>query len=335
MSQTEFRKIVALVPVRNEAHIIETFLRLTLKFADHVFLADQQSTDGTVAIAEKFDSVTIIENRSAILDDGARSGMLIDAARKRFGDQCILFAIDADELFCPSPEAYKELEEVRQLPGGTTLLFDKPSFVESTSKWIEYGPSFPLGYIDDGTTYKGIWFHSRRVPEGPEKAEFCCHAIKFVHLDALDFDAMLAKRRLYAFREKDYGKSFTTLIWRGNSELFMRYGLRNVSPVDQRVMDCFAEHDVDFSLLRRSRPLWWDIEVLHRFQANGFRRYQWADVWDCDWEEILMEAKAGGEEGLPDSISRPSILVTFLRMLGLRIYYSLFVAWRRIRRIDS
>ena len=46
--------IICLTPVKNEDWIIEKFLRATSLWAEYIILADQNSTDRTVEIAEKF-----------------------------------------------------------------------------------------------------------------------------------------------------------------------------------------------------------------------------------------------------------------------------------------
>lgn len=328
----EAKKIIALVPVRNEAHIIETFLRLTLRFADHVIIADQGSTDRTRSIAEKFDSVTVLENRSALFDNAARSSMLIEAARKQFGDKAILFAIDADELYCPSPEAKREIETIKKLAEGTTLFIDKPSFIGSAANWIEYGPVFPLGYIDDGVEYKGTLHHSRRVPSKPKGTEYKCHAIKFAHLDALDVAAMHSKRRLYSIRERDAGDSSLRFRWKRNSPLFIRSSHNQARRVDANFVECFRSSGVNISELRHDPPLWWDIEALRRFHANGYRRYWWEDIWTAPWEDILAESKQRAERDMPQMIRRPPVYINLLRWLLIRILFMLYKlvgVWRR------
>lgn len=332
--ETADRQIVALVPIKDEAHLLEVFLGLTLQFADHVILADQGSSDGSRSIAEKFDAVTVIENNSALFDNAARSELLIATARKIFGTRTVLFAIDADELFCPTLEARREITLVRQLPAGTSLYMDKPSFVASTRRWVEYGSVFPLGYVDNGYNFTGTTFHTRRVPFDPKGGEYRCHSIKFAHLDALDWEAMLSKRRLYSVRERDAEGVKLTTRWKRNSVLFLSYLDIEATPVDEKIMDSFRRVGVDVSTLRRERPLWWDIEVLRRFKKFGFKRYRWDDIWYHNWEGVLREVKTTGLEQLPGRIERPSAIITTLRFFGLYIYRFCFVTLRKLRALS-
>ena len=48
--------IAAISMVRNEADIIESFVRHTLTFADRLFIGDHNSTDNTVKIIERLKS---------------------------------------------------------------------------------------------------------------------------------------------------------------------------------------------------------------------------------------------------------------------------------------
>jgi hypothetical protein len=45
------RKIIGVTPVKNEEWLLERFLAVTSRFADHINVADQQSTDGSRSTA--------------------------------------------------------------------------------------------------------------------------------------------------------------------------------------------------------------------------------------------------------------------------------------------
>lgn len=333
MNKNEAKKIIALVPIKNEAYLLKEFLQLTLMLVDHVIIADQNSCDHTLEIAAKFPSTTIIANKNELFDNSARSALLIKTARKLYGAQTILLSIDADEFFCPSEEAMLELDEIRRLPAGTTLFFDKPSFVGSQYKWIQYGSVFPLGYVDDGCEYRGTRFHSRRIPNGSKHADYHCRFIKFAHLDAIDLGAMFSKRRLYSIRERDAGDSTLTWRWRRNSPLFLSSLKSESTDVDANFIKHFLDNGIDISQLQRERPLWWDLEALSRFNKWGFKRYQWDDIWKYDWERLLTEAQSLGLTDIPERIERPSILVSLLRPVGLTGYWLMFSLWRKLKNL--
>ena len=90
------RKLVVLTPVKNEAWILPLFCASTSLWADHIIVADQQSTDGSREIVSKFPKVTLITNDSPDLDENYRDALLVNKARELVGTNGILFRIDAD-----------------------------------------------------------------------------------------------------------------------------------------------------------------------------------------------------------------------------------------------
>jgi len=97
-------KVIALVPVRNDAWILEHSLRCWSGFCDSIIVSDQDSTDGSREIYKRFPKVVVLETprASAIagLPQQAR-WRLLDAARQYDG-QNLLWCTDADELTLPT-----------------------------------------------------------------------------------------------------------------------------------------------------------------------------------------------------------------------------------------
>ncbi|MFZ0503142.1 MAG: glycosyltransferase family 2 protein, partial [Chthoniobacterales bacterium] len=56
--------VICLTPIKDEAWILERFLKCASTWADHIIIADQQSKDGSKEIARRFPKVTLIENNS-------------------------------------------------------------------------------------------------------------------------------------------------------------------------------------------------------------------------------------------------------------------------------
>src|SRR4249919_1285552 len=96
-------KIIALVPVRNEAWVLDHSLTCWSGFCDVVIVNDQKSTDETREICRRFPKVVLLE--SAPADTVARLPQqarwrLLDAARNYDGNN-LLWCTDADELVSP------------------------------------------------------------------------------------------------------------------------------------------------------------------------------------------------------------------------------------------
>jgi glycosyltransferase involved in cell wall biosynthesis len=96
-------KIIALLPVRNEAWVLHHTLSCLSGFCDVIIVSDQDSTDASREICRRFAKV-------ALLDPPTREGeklpkqarwRLLDAARGYDGDN-FLWCTDADELASPA-----------------------------------------------------------------------------------------------------------------------------------------------------------------------------------------------------------------------------------------
>lgn len=87
---------IVLLPVKNEAWILDYMLSECSAFADHIIIADQQSEDETRELCKKYPKVRVIENNATGHSNQVR-WMLLDEARKIDGENLIL-CIDADEM---------------------------------------------------------------------------------------------------------------------------------------------------------------------------------------------------------------------------------------------
>ncbi len=82
--------VICLTPVRNEAWILERFLRCASLWADHIVIADQRSDDGSPEIARRFPKVLLIANDTVGLDEAARQRLLLAAARRIAGPRLLV-----------------------------------------------------------------------------------------------------------------------------------------------------------------------------------------------------------------------------------------------------
>ena len=144
-------KVVCLTPVRNEAWVLDRFLKATSLWADVIIVADQMSTDGSREIAVKYPKVVLIDNDTEDFNEPERQKLLIDEARKIEGKK-LLITLDADEMFSPEIFDSKQWKEVLLSKPGTVIYFQWANFAPDL-KHMWYGNYFPWGFMDDGTEH--------------------------------------------------------------------------------------------------------------------------------------------------------------------------------------
>ena len=99
-------RLVGAVMIKNEADIIEAFVRHNLEVLDHLLVIDHQSSDATVAILSALRAeglpVELMRDTAIAFRQGDRIGELARLAFNRYGADHV-FALDADEfILAPS-----------------------------------------------------------------------------------------------------------------------------------------------------------------------------------------------------------------------------------------
>jgi glycosyltransferase involved in cell wall biosynthesis len=309
--------VVVVTPVRNEAWIIERFLRAAGQFADLIVLADQRSSDATVAIASRHPKVHIIENRGEGISDVDRQRLLISAARDLVRGPRVLVALDADEfLTASSPTTAGWATMLRSEPG-TVVCWEKPDLLPGLEHCLRYNLPWPMAYVDDDREHLGPRLHSVRIPMPPSTSRLYSHDVKVVHLAFVRPRARLAKLRLYAIEENVWGitKSGTKRRQRYSSAIIWTNTGRE-EPIPAEWLDGLERQGVSLRTFAEYRYHWQDYEILRYMARYGARRF-WRDpIWHMDWEECRQCAIAAGEPGMPlEPIARPSR--SFLRALSV------------------
>ncbi|GGF55510.1 hypothetical protein GCM10007301_13940 [Azorhizobium oxalatiphilum] len=114
-------RIASISLVKNEADILEGFVRHNLHFVDRMYLIDDRSTDNTPEILRR---LTAESDRVQVLEDGW-TGAFHQARRttgalhliRQADDWDFVLALDADELICASERAVFEADLAAIPPG--------------------------------------------------------------------------------------------------------------------------------------------------------------------------------------------------------------------------
>jgi hypothetical protein len=298
-------KIIVLVPVRNEAWILPTFLECASLWADHIIVADQLSEDRSRELAAGFPKVTLIDNPSATFSEVERQRLLIAAAR-RFPGPRLLMALDADEIVSANILDEPEWKQAMQMPPGTVLAFPKVELfgslkqyflhsVEDKDSWI------PFGYMDDGAEHQGSVIHTCRIPEPAGPPRFQLNNVVVLHLSRLNMLRAESKDRWYRCFERISFPQKNILTIHRLYDFFER--LKDTFNIRATHPDWFANYQkagIDLNINETETVFWWDWEILRLFKKYGTAPFRHLDIWSVDWEALRLQGQSRGVPGLPE-----------------------------------
>ena len=166
-------KTIILMTVKNEEWIIDTTLSILSQISDEIIIADNNSSDETINIIEKY-KVNIIENNSTTPSNIIRWDLL-DSARQNFGKSNLILCIDADEFVTPKL-FWKYKKNILNNPGGTIFSSqwvqvwrDVNKYRSDDSVWNPKTNIKPYMFLDNGIVdyvrEPLLIDHTSRVPE--------------------------------------------------------------------------------------------------------------------------------------------------------------------------
>jgi hypothetical protein len=297
-------QVIVLCPVKNEAWILERFLATASCFADHILIADQQSSDTSRAICSQYPKVTLIENTSSVFNEPERQKLLIEKAREIPGSK-LLLALDADEILTANILAdLPEWNTVMSSPPGTVIEFERimlwksPLYYNTLYNKDGIGEWFAVGYVDDGAKHHGQIIHSPRVPIGIHSPRLRLHQIKIMHYQFCDWERALSKHRFYRCFERAINPR------RSPTEIHRLYDIhpveiRHLCPSRVEWFRGWEERGIDVTTIIQDVNYWWDWEVLKYIADNGVQLFRNEDIWSVDWETKRQAGLTAGREGLP------------------------------------
>lgn len=303
--------IIVITPTKNEEWIIDAFLKVTLMFADHIIIADQQSSDRTVEICQGYDRVTVIKNDGEAYDEAYRQVLLLSTARNMFPGEKVIFALDADEVLSANSINSAEWEIITSSAPGTVFYFEKPELYMQTGKTIRYHDRFyPLAFVDDDVqVHHPSLVHSIRIPISANIIKRHIPDIKFLHVAYLRPAVQRAKYRFYAVQEN----LLKTSPWfrrrrryRNGNQLLYWEPLEDTPGAWLVYPDACQVRLSDIT----DQPIsWYDHAVMNIFRKYGTIRFWLDDIWDQDWPRLMKSSGAGSCGPLP-----PAFLLRLLTL---------------------
>ena len=283
-------KIICLTPVKNEAWILNKFLQSASLWADHIIIADQNSTDGSRQIAQRFPKVIFVENKSEVFDELIRQRLLLNEARKISAPR-LLIALDADEFLTPNFIYSPEWDIILTAKAGTVMDFQWINISPDLKNYWLHKKNSPLAFMDDGTEHAGKKIHNQRISSPPNAHRIKLQDIKVLHLQYADWPRMESKHRWYQCWERiNNPKRSAVDIYRQYHHM---YGIKNseIRPIPEEWIKDYRKLGIDILDIPKHESYWWDAEVLKYLNEYGSITFRKEDIWDIDW---VSRAKLSG-----------------------------------------
>lgn len=272
--------IICLIPIKNEAWILDRCLQTASLWADKIIVADQMSDDGSPEIAVKYPKVQLIQNASTQFNEPERQKLLIDAARQiPYDGKKLLIALDADEMLTANWLDSPEWQAMLDAPIGTVFQFSLLNLRPDMKKYWHGGTYF-WGLMDDGkSTHKGSLIHSTRMPIPADAPCFICNNIKVFHYQYTDWKRMQSKHRWYQCFELLNRPNIRPLsIFRIYHHM---YALREnqLYPIEDKWFTDYEKLGIDMRTIHQDKTYRWDKTVADWFQEYGKKRFASLYIW--------------------------------------------------------
>jgi hypothetical protein len=279
--------IIVLTPVKNEAWIIERFLKVTEKFADAIIIADQFSTDETVAIALRCPKVHLIINDNPEYDEAYRQVLLIEKARDLYKGKKCLLALDADEVMTADSLDSAFWNNLHKIEPGTVIGFEKPDVISPIENCIRHESFFYLGYIDDGEPHQGKKIHSVRIPKKDSSPLLNIVDVKFMHYALTRKLEYRARQRQYSVIENIKNVSpFYRRLLSYSPRINDYMAKHNISMTPSCWFNGWEELGIDMRTIPSTEFNTYNLQVLEIFKKYGVEKFYMDDIWDIDWVEF-------------------------------------------------
>jgi len=303
------RKTIVITPTKNEEWIIKSFLQVTTQFADHIIIADQQSTDNTVSICNEFPNVTVINNNGLEYDEAYRQRLLLDTARKMFPGEKLIVALDADEIVSANSIHSSKWDDMKKHKPGSVFYFEKPELYIDVNHTIRYrNRYYPLAFLDEGSiAHQPKAVHSIRVPNSINQPRVDIDDIKVLHVAYLRPRTQRSKYRFYAVQENILKTSpwYRRRRRYRNGNHLLHWEDVEKTPVEW--IDYHATVNINFRLITDSNISWYDVAIKEAFEKYGTQKFWFDDIWDQDWSKLF---KPSTQLKLP-----PKILISLLMFI--------------------
>ena len=309
-------KTIALLPVRNEAWILEHSLECLSGFCDVIIVSDQDSDDSSREICRQCPKVVLLESSTAGVCEVGRWALL-DAARDYDGSN-LLWCSDADELVSPAGFHSFLSKHADDLAPGTVVeclfhhLWNRPDrYRDDGSPYAPYWKAF--GLVDNRTTdydrSPALPLHQPRVPLGDNQTTVRSDEIHVLHLQWLLGELNQIKQAWYRCRE--------LLDGRKPAEINARYSITLPAP-RARTSAVPREWTAGVSfpeIITDGADSWQEREILQLIEKYGAEYFELLEIWHIPRFQKYFREHAG-RRPKPDRSYMPPLTHRARRFAG-------------------
>ncbi len=274
-------KVIALLPVKNEAWVLEHTLACLSGFCDVVLVSDQRSEDGSRDIGRQFPKVVWIESSESQICTQAR-WQLWDAARQYDGTN-LLWCTDADELVSPRLAGRFLEQHQARLTAGTVIDCLYSHFWDGPTRYRtglgSYAPYWkPVAIVDDRCMNydrsRTRSIHEERVPLGPASPRVRADGVPVLHLQWLLPNRSQIRQAWYRCHEWMHDGSSAATI---NHSYSVTLPTRHVptAPIPHDWLDGVTLPDTAIDAV----PSWAEADILGWFNERGVEFFEPLEIW--------------------------------------------------------
>jgi len=277
-------KIVCLAPIKNEAWILDNFLKAASIWADYIIVADQNSTDKSKQIALKYKKVIYLKNTQNTFNESYRQTLLINAARKIPGSK-VLIALDADEFLSANSLKSTEWKKIKKLKPGTSLYCHLCNVKPSQKIYWEPIKLLPCGFVDDNKSeVKDLAIHNARIPIVNKSRAIVLNDLQILHLQFVNKERMESKGRWYMCYEmienlKPWWKIYVQY------HRMHAVNKKRLKTLPDEWINGYKKRGIDILKFKKAKEYWWDKEVMNYFDIYGVNKFKMLDIWYGKWNK--------------------------------------------------
>jgi len=280
--------VICLTPVKNEAWILHRFLQCTSLWADHIIIADQQSTDGSREIARSYSKVILVDNLSPTFNEPERQKILLEAARS-IPEPRLLIALDADEILTANFVDSPEWNTVLQASIGTVIRFQRANVLPDMYSYWSPAKDFDWGYMDDGSEHIGKKIHSPRIPTPAQAPTLTLRQIKVLHYQYTSWERMKSKHRWYQCWERLNQPSRRAI------DIYRQYhhmddaSQNKINPLPREWLSGYEQQGIDMTSIYCEERFWWDRKILDLLSKHDPKTFKREAIWDINWSALSQK----------------------------------------------